>query len=81
MTHAKMLASVELARGALAAARCRLAEEESVPALGRELAVTVEDDFRGVAGRARGGGRADAGWDGGRSERMRRVRAAGVVAR
>ena len=52
VTHAKMLASVELARGALAA-RCRLAEEESDSALGRELAVTVEDDFRGVAGRAR----------------------------
>jgi hypothetical protein len=52
VTHAKMLASVELARGALAA-RCRLAEEESDSALGRELAVTVEGDFRGVAGRAR----------------------------
>ena len=52
VTHAKMLARVELARGALAA-RCRLAEEESDSALGRELAVTVEDDFRGVAGRAR----------------------------
>ena len=52
VTHAKMLASVELARGALAA-RCRLAEEESDSALGRELVVTVADDFRGVAGRAR----------------------------
>lgn len=50
--HAKMRASVELARGALSA-RCGLAAEESESALGRELVIDVADDFRGVAGAAR----------------------------
>ena len=43
--------------------------------------MTVEGDFARRGGSGANGGRADAGWDGGRSERMRRVRAAGVVAR
>ena len=50
--HAKMRASVELARGALSA-RCGLALEESESALGRELVIDVADDFRAVAGAAR----------------------------